>query len=147
MKQWINVVHKASGAYIKVHQMGAGSSVFETPNGEHLSIEHLDFTNASVDLSPMPPFEPNSHFDELKEMMQSFDVVKQDEHRAAISEREYWRKLRGDIFLELLRKSPLSKSDIEFLLSITHTALENLYTSDVDFFKCVNEKRDDKKES
>lgn len=36
-----------------------------------------------------------------EQMMQSFDATKIADHKAKIDEREYWRKLRGDIFLAI----------------------------------------------
>lgn len=42
------------------------------------------------------------HLEALKEMMASMDISKQDDHRAEIAEREYWRKLRGDLILKLI---------------------------------------------
>lgn len=41
----------------------------------------------------------------LTDIMKTFDVKEQEDHRAKIAEREYWRKLRGDIFIAMLNRS------------------------------------------
>lgn len=71
----------------------------------------------------------------LKDLMSQMDVKGQDDHRAKIAEREYWRKLRGDILLALLDKS----TSID--LSLTDRAsdlTEWLYKLDKDFFDALD---------
>ena len=43
------------------------------------------------------------HAEMLKDPMSQMDVKVQDDHRAKIAEREYWRKLRGMIMMIVLR--------------------------------------------
>lgn len=71
------------------------------------------------------------HVEMLKDLMSQMDVKVQDDHRAEIAEREYWRKLRGDILLALLDKGP----SIDLSLSDRASDLtEYLYRQDKDFF-------------
>lgn len=72
----------------------------------------------------------------LKDLMSQMDVKGQDDHRAKIAEREYWRKLRGDILLALLDKS----TSIDLSLPDRASDLtERLYKQDKDFFRNLDE--------
>ena len=75
----------------------------------------------------------------LKDLMSQMDVKGQDDHRAKIAEREYWRKLRGDILLALLDKS----TSIDLSLPDRASDLtERLYKQDKDFFNNLDEDKD-----
>ena len=75
----------------------------------------------------------------LKDLMSQMDVKGQDDHRAKIAEREYWRKLRGDILLALLDKS----TSINLSLPDRASDLtERLYKQDKDFFNNLDEDKD-----
>ena len=75
----------------------------------------------------------------LKDLMSQMDVKGQDDHRAKIAEREYWRKLRGDILLALLDKS----TSIDLSLPDSASDLtERLYKQDKDFFNNLDEDKD-----
>lgn len=72
----------------------------------------------------------------LKDLMSQMDVKGQDDHRAKIAEREYWRKLRGDILLALLNKN----MTIDLSLPDMATDFtERLYRQDKDFFRNLDE--------
>ena len=62
------------------------------------------------------------------------------DHKAKIDEREYWRKLRGDIALEIIRK----RGDISYYSDVAHyktiacmakELCDNIYAQDQEFFK------------
>lgn len=75
----------------------------------------------------------------LKDLMSQMDVKGQDDHRAKIAEREYWRKLRGDILLALLDKS----TSIDLSLPDRASDLtERLYRKDKDFFRNLDKDKD-----
>jgi len=91
-------------------------NVFEMPVHDSMSSEELNMKHAEV----------------LKDLMSQMDVKGQDDHRAKIAEREYWRKLRGDILLALLDKS----TSIDLSLPDRASDLtERLYERDKEFFK------------
>lgn len=72
------------------------------------------------------------HAEMLKDLMSQMDVKGQDDHLAKIAEREYWRKLRGDILLALLDK----RTSVDLSLPDTASILtERLYERDKEFFK------------
>lgn len=78
------------------------------------------------------------HAEMLKDLMSQMDVKVQDDHRAKIAEREYWRKLRGDILLALLDKS----TSIDLSLPDRASDLtERLYRQDKDFFRNLDENK------
>jgi hypothetical protein len=129
MEKWI-LVKNLDGEQIKVRQHVKYGDIFVDENGKEYKASHLDFTKA---IFAFPKIK-NSHFDELKEMMKSWDVKEQDNNRALIAEREYWRKLRGDIFLELLRKSGMEHLDIKPLADDTDIAFNAIYEQDSKFF-------------
>lgn len=118
---------------IKVRQIHEGSSIFVDENGCRLKIRDLDFTEAMYDLPPLPSL-PENHKDnvkELKEIINSFDVKAQDDNRAKIAEREYWRKLRGDIFLSIHKE--YANNNKEDALVLTKRIFDALYAQDVEF--------------
>ena len=79
------------------------------------------------------------HAEMLKDLMSQMDVKVQDDHRAKIAEREYWRKLRGDILLALLDK----RTSIDLSLPDMASALtEHLYRQDNDFFNNLDKNKD-----
>ena len=100
-------------------------------NGCKIKIRDLDFTEARYDLPPLPSLTENhkDNVKELKEIMNSFDVKEQDNNRAEIAKREYWRKLRGDIFLSI-HKEYVNKNDA---LILTKEIFDALYEQDAEF--------------
>ena len=75
----------------------------------------------------------------LKDLMSQMDVKGQDDHRAKIAEREYWRKLRGDILLALLDKSMTIDMSLPDMAS---DLTERLYRKDKDFFRNLDKDKD-----
>ena len=75
----------------------------------------------------------------LKDLMSQMDVKGQDDHRAKIAEREYWRKLRGDILLALLDKSMTIDMSLPDMAS---DFTERLYRQDKDFFRNLDKDKD-----
>lgn len=128
---WILAKNRLYGdKVIKVRQIHEGSNIFVDENGCRMKIRDLDFTEAMYDL-PLPSLTENQkdNVKELKEIMNSFDVKAQDNNRAKIAEREYWRKLRGDIFLSI-HKEYVNKDDA---IALTKRIFDALYEQDVEF--------------
>ena len=127
---WILAKNRLYNEVIKVRQIHEGSNVFVDENGCKIKIRDLDFTEAMYDLPPLPSFTENKdNVKDLKEIMNSFDVKDQDNNRAEIAKREYWRKLRGDIFLSI-HKEYVNKDDA---IAITKRIFDALYEQDVEF--------------
>lgn len=127
---WILAKNRFNNEIIKVRQIHEGSSTFVDENGCRLKIRDLDLTEARYDLPPLPSLTENKdNVKELKEIMNSFDVKEQDNNRAEIAKREYWRKLRGDIFLSI-HKEYANKNDA---LVLTKEIFDALYEQDVEF--------------
>lgn len=80
-----------------------GSPFFVDINGKKYHIERLDLSEALPPAIPM--MGESGQMKSLTDIMKTFDVKEQDDHRAKIAEREYWRKLRGEIFIALLNRS------------------------------------------
>lgn len=58
------------------------------------------------------------------------------DHKAAIDEREYWRKLRGEIFLKAMEKYDFTHSGaVDSALSRSKYIVNKLYDQDKDFLK------------
>ena len=121
---------------IFVRQMFGGSEYFVDKDGCKFHVSELDLTQNGGELIPV------DKADGLKWLMQSMDANAIADHKAKIDEREYWRKLRGDIFLEVTRlrlqdtKYPYtSAGDYNFLLGVTSHCFKELYDQDQEFFK------------
>lgn len=74
------------------------------------------------------------------EMISKMDANSIADHKAKIDEREYWRKLRGDIALEIIRKRGdkehySSSSGYETIARMTKFLFDELYEQDNEFFK------------
>lgn len=128
-KTYINAFVLKTGERIMVAQDGKGSPFFTDATGKKHHIETLDISEA------FPPlFDQSEQMKSLTDIMKSFDVKAQDEHRAKIAEREYWRKLRGDIFIEVFRNPPLHhKRSTDELLDATQYLVNELWQQDQDF--------------
>lgn len=127
---WILAKNRLYDEVVKVRQIREGSNIFVDENGCRLKIRDLDLTEAMYDLPPLPPLTENKdNVKELKEIINSFDVKEQDNNRAEIAKREYWRKLRGDIFLSI-HKEYINKDDA---IAITKRIFDALYEQDVEF--------------
>lgn len=127
---WILAKNRFNNEVVKVRQIHEGSNTFVDENGCRLKIRDLDLTEARYDLPPLPPLTENKdNVKELKEIMNSFDIKEQDNNRAEIAKREYWRKLRGDIFLSI-HKEYVNKDDA---IALTKRIFDALYEQDVEF--------------
>ena len=74
------------------------------------------------------------------EMLSKMDANSIADHKAKIDEREYWRKLRGDIALEIIRKRGdkehyNSSSGYETIAYMAKSLFDELYEQDQEFFK------------
>ncbi len=101
------------GREVKVRHVASGTNVFLDENGDTYCVYDLDFTNirfCSDDdgiqkqlgrINEESKRQSEEWNERMSQMLSSLDVTKQDNHRAEIAEREYWRKLRGDIFFAI----------------------------------------------
>ena len=130
-----------SGMIVRVRQSNKYSCLFEDEHGNIYGITTLDFT--------MVQEESDEVLERLKEniaksneaserqmaqyeqMMQSFDATKIADHKAKIDEREYWRKLRGDIFLAI----HAAYSGKMHAVELADQIVSALYKQDKEFFK------------
>lgn len=94
---------------VRVRQCGGFSDKFISEEGRLYDICRLDFTQAP---------EQNAIAD----------------HKAKIGEREYWRKLRGDILLSFLTMNG-QENTIDRILEMTEQIFTTIYEQDKDFFK------------
>ena len=125
-KTYINAIVLETGEKVMVAQEEKGSPFFTDTTGKKHHIKTLDLSNPV----PLPLL------DLSEQMRKSFDVKAQDKHRAIIAEREYWRKLRGDIFIELFRNPSYHKDflkSIDDLLNVTKYLVNQLWQQDQDF--------------
>ena len=117
-----------------VRQVESCSEYFISDKGNRFHISELDLTQGGGELIPV------EKSDGLKWLLQSMDANAIADHKAKIDEREYWRKLRGDIALEIIRKRGDNSyySDVAHYKTIACMARElfnNLYEQDKEFFK------------
>lgn len=75
---------------------------------------------------------------QLREMLSSMDAKAIADHQAEIDEREYWRKLRGDIALEIIRKRGdkdyyKTASHYEIISDMTRVLFNELYAQHQEF--------------
>lgn len=113
---WISATLLVGGKRVKVRQREAGDVVWLSQEGKKkYSISELDFTN------PYPDTD--------------FLAKPIADNKVEIGKREYWRKLRGDVFLSLLHTQMLTTNDeLEDVLGKTDNVIRSLYGQDMDFF-------------
>ena len=134
MENWI-LVKNLEGEDIKVRQRRAYGNIFVDEQGKEYTSIVLDFTNARL---AIPDFNEQNkeNLNALKDMMKSMDAKAIDDHKAVIDEFEYWRKLRGEIFMEMYRDH-LAKNDgrksEDDLLNKTKYLVNQLWQQDQDF--------------
>lgn len=102
-KTFLNAILHETGERVMVTHEKKGSPFFVDINGKKYHIERLDLSEALPPAIPM--MGESGQMKSLTDIMKTFDVKEQDDHRAKIAEREYWRKLRGEIFIALLNRS------------------------------------------
>jgi len=111
---WIKAYYTTQDCYdereVFVRQEAGKSDTFIDKYGTRFHIFDLDFTRSDGD------------------------------HKAKIGEREYWRKLRGDIALEIIRKRGdkehyKTPSHFVTIADATRVLFNELYEQDQEFFK------------
>jgi hypothetical protein len=134
MENWI-LVKNQKGEDIKVRQSRAYGEIFVDEQGNEYASISLDFTCARL---AIPDFNEQNkeNLNALKDMMKSMDAKAIADHKAVIDEFEYWRKLRGEIFMEMYRdhlaKNDSRKSEDD-LLNKTKYLVNQLWQQDQDF--------------
>lgn len=112
MENWI-LAKNLLGENIKVRQNRPYGDIFVDENDNDYKAYHLDFTDARV----VGEETANATAD----------------HKAVIEEREYWRKLRGEVFLSVMHEDWVANNDEA--LRITDYIVRELYKQDFEFFK------------
>lgn len=134
MENWI-LVKNQKGEDIKVRQSRAYGDIFVDEQGNEYMSRNIDFTCARL---AIPDFNEQNkeNLNALKDMMKSMDAKAIADHKAVIDEFEYWRKLRGEIFMEMYRNH-LAKNDgrqsEDDLLNKTKYLVNQLWQHDQDF--------------
>lgn len=134
MENWI-LVKNQKGEDIKVRQSRAYGEIFVDEQGKEYMSRDIDFTSARL---AIPDFNEQNkeNLNALKDMMKSMDAKAIADHKAVIAEFEYWRQLRGEIFMEMYRyhlaKNDGRKSEDD-LLNKTKYLVNQLWQQDQDF--------------
>lgn len=146
MENWI-LAKNIKGEVIKIRQRKVLGDIFVDEKGNEYQAHDLDLTEARFDLPDdfKKEFEENNkRFSEqqleqqelMNKMLSSMDANAIADHKAAIEEREYWRKLREEIFMKMMEKfnTGLTK-DADSALTLTKYIFNQLYDQDYEFFK------------
>lgn len=143
---WIKCIDKNFNNEVEVRQRESRSDVFVDREGYIYNITDLDFTvKLQENLFPTPEEflenfkknlketeEANARQQEnLMKMFESMDAKAIADHKAKIDEREFWRKLRGDIFMSMLE----GDGTPEQCLEMTEMYFSRLYKQDQEFFR------------
>lgn len=146
---WITAVAISNGKRVSVRQQEAGGRIWVDMEGLLYNFVDLDFTQV--------PEEPKFVIDwkermrkseeehertqkQLQDMFASMDTKAIADHQSLIDERAYWRKLRGDIFLEILRCCGDSVT-YKDMVSTVKFVFESLYEQDKAFFDEKSDKK------
>jgi hypothetical protein len=152
---WIRAYYEGQYDYgereIFVRQEVEQSETFVDDKGNRFHISELDLTRSGYEpqIFNLEEFEKlnkviNQKYQESQamymEMLSKMDANAIADHKAKIDEREYWRKLRGDIALEIIRKRGEKEhysmsSHFETIAEMTRVLFDNLYEQDQKFFK------------
>lgn len=136
MKNWILAKVISNGETKGVRQNEPGGRFWMDVDDNIYDFCDLDFTEVQIAL---PCFSKQNapQMPDLNDIMLKLDVKAQDDHRAVITAREYWRKLRGEVFMMLYQDtsarqnwSVKSKDD---LLNETKYIINQLFEQDKDF--------------
>lgn len=119
-----------------VRQEVEGSETFVDDKGNRFHISELDLTHDTFE----PQIIPIEKTDGLKWLLESMDANAIADHKAKIDEREYWRKLRGNIAMEFIRKRGdkeyhSAPSHFSTIAGATRVLFDELYDQDKEFFK------------
>ena len=145
MERYINAKTR-DGKDVRVFQIAAGMNEFIDDEHNVYSVEQLDFTHADFDLDGFlksverDNAESRERFEMLQKLYMSLDANAVADHKAMIDEREYWRKLRGDIAIEIIRQRGYgthygSSSNYEWIHNAADTLVQNLYEDDRKLFE------------
>lgn len=129
---------------ILVRQVAENPETFVDGKGNRFHISELDLTRSDYEpqIYNLEEFEKrnkeiNQQYQESQamymEMLSKMDANSIADHKSKIDEREYWRKLRGDIFLEYCKREYVENT-IE-ALKVTDEIIKALYAQDQEFFK------------
>lgn len=149
---WIKCIDKNFNREVEVRQKESRSDVFVDREGYIYNITDLDFTVKSQEnLFPAPEeFLENfkKNLEETKEanarqqenlmkMFESMDAKAIADHKAKIDEREFWRKLRGEVFKSILENGGEFTKDKQILwaVDVTENVVAALYKQDYEFFR------------
>ena len=154
---WIKAVFTTNDSLaekvVLVRQEVEGSETFVDGAGNRFHISELDLTRSGYEpqIFNLEEFEKrnkeiNQQYQESQamymEMLSKMDANSIADHKAKIDEREYWRKLRGDIALEIIRKRGDkghydTASHFVTIADMTRVLFNELYDQDKEFFKCT----------
>lgn len=142
MENWI-LARTLAGNDVKVRQGEPFSRMFIGEDGIMYDASDLNFTGVpSRNADILKQLDENNkryaeqqveHQELMNKMLASMDANAIADHKAEIDEREYWRRLRGDVFLELIKRD--CKNDKNRALNLTMDAINELYEQDTEFFK------------
>ena len=127
-KTFLNAILHETGERVMVTHEQKGSPFFVDINGKKYHIERLDLSEALPPAIPM--IGESEQMKSLTDIMKTFDVKEQDDHRAKIAEREYWRKLRGDIFIAMLSRSDYESrllDDVDYIVGALKAQDQKLF--------------------
>lgn len=127
-KTFLNAICIDTGERVMVTHDQEGSPFFIDINGKKYHIERLDLSEALPPAIPM--MGEGEQMKSLTDIMKTFDVKEQDDHRAKIAEREYWRKLRGDIFIAMLSRSdykPQLLDNVDYIIGALKAQDQKLF--------------------
>lgn len=139
---WIKAYYLEQQREVFVRQEVERSGVFVDDEGNRYHISELDLTRSGYEpqIFNLEEFEKrnkeiNQQYQESQamymEMLSKMDANAIADHKAKIDEREYWRKLRGEIFASLRKEY---HSDLD-ALNQTEIITNRLYKQDQEFFK------------
>ncbi len=132
---WIKAVFTTNASLAKkevlVRQEVEGSETFVDGAGNRFHISELDLTLNTFE----PQFIPVEKTDGLKWLLESMDANAIADHKAKIDEREYWRKLRGEIFKMMFEATQDDGGTMEGVLKYTEKYFDAIYKQDQEFFK------------
>ena len=137
-----------------VRQVESCSEYFISDKGNRFHISELDLTRSDYEpqIFNLEEFERrnkeiNQQYQESQaiymEMLSKMDANSIADHKAKIDEREYWRKLRGDIALEIIRKNGdnsyyYDAKHYKTIACMAKELFDELYAQDKEFFKDVD---------
>jgi hypothetical protein len=134
MENWI-LVKNQKGEDMKVRQRRAYGDIFVDEQGNEYMSRNIDFTGTRLAIPDLNE-QNKENLNALKDMMKSMDAKAIADHKAVIDEFEYWRKLRGEIFMEMYRDH-LAKNDgrksEDDLLNKTKYLVNQLWQQDQNF--------------